>query len=75
LTHRLFDFSTLAPRAVYKLLIGTVVPRPIAWVTTRSLEGVGRMGGHGYVRTRDYFDLPTLSVAEVEARRRAARTG
>jgi flavin reductase (DIM6/NTAB) family NADH-FMN oxidoreductase RutF len=40
LTHRLFDFATLDPRACYKLLIGTVVPRPIAWVTTLSPEGV-----------------------------------
>jgi flavin reductase (DIM6/NTAB) family NADH-FMN oxidoreductase RutF len=40
LTHRLFDFTTLDPRACYKLLIGAIVPRPIAWVTTRSTEGV-----------------------------------
>lgn len=35
-----FDTEKLAPRAIYKLLIGTVVPRPIAWVTTLSPEGV-----------------------------------
>lgn len=40
MTHRLFDFTTLDPRSCYKLLIGAVVPRPIAWVTTRSPEGV-----------------------------------
>ena len=40
MTHRMFDFTTLDPRSCYKLLIGAVVPRPIAWVTTRSLEGV-----------------------------------
>jgi flavin reductase (DIM6/NTAB) family NADH-FMN oxidoreductase RutF len=34
-----FDMADLAPRAIYKLLIGTVVPRPIAWVTTVDLEG------------------------------------
>jgi len=37
--HRCFDFAALGPRERYKLLIGTVVPRPIAWVTTRSPEG------------------------------------
>ncbi len=37
--HRLFDFSQLNARERYKLLIGTVVPRPIAWVTTLSPEG------------------------------------
>ena len=35
----LFDFATLAPQDRYKLLISTVVPRPIAWVVTQSLEG------------------------------------
>jgi len=34
-----FDFSKLTPRECYKLLIGTVVPRPIAWVTTVDSEG------------------------------------
>jgi flavin reductase (DIM6/NTAB) family NADH-FMN oxidoreductase RutF len=35
-----FDFAELGPRERYKLLIGTVVPRPIAWVTTIGPEGV-----------------------------------
>jgi len=34
-----FDFEALSGRERYKLLIGTVVPRPIAWITTRSPEG------------------------------------
>ena len=28
-----------------------------------ALDAVGRMGGQGYASTRDYFDLPTMSVA------------
>lgn len=39
MTHVRFDFQTLAPRDCYKLLIGTVVPRPIAWVTTVDTAG------------------------------------
>lgn len=34
-----FDFAALTPRERYKLLIGTVVPRPIAWVTTVDTSG------------------------------------
>lgn len=34
-----FDFSRLGEREKYKLLIGAVVPRPIAWVTTVDKEG------------------------------------
>ncbi len=34
------DPSELDPQSVYKLLIGSVVPRPIAWTSTVSREGV-----------------------------------
>lgn len=35
-----FDFGSLSPRERYKLLIGAVVPRPIAWVTTCDTNGI-----------------------------------
>ena len=35
-----FDFAALTPRERYKLLIGAVVPRPIALVTTISADGI-----------------------------------
>ncbi len=35
-----FDFSDLSAREAYKVMIGTIVPRPIAWVTTISEDGV-----------------------------------
>jgi flavin reductase (DIM6/NTAB) family NADH-FMN oxidoreductase RutF len=35
-----FDFEALAPGDRYKLLTSTIVPRPIAWVTTLSKNGV-----------------------------------
>ena len=35
-----FDFTRLTAREAYKVMIGTIVPRPIAWVTTVSPEGV-----------------------------------
>ncbi len=34
-----FDFAALSPRERYKLLIGSVVPRPIALVTSVDLKG------------------------------------
>ena len=39
-SHRAFDFNDLSPREAYKVMIGTIVPRPIAWVTTVSPDGV-----------------------------------
>jgi flavin reductase (DIM6/NTAB) family NADH-FMN oxidoreductase RutF len=35
-----FDFARLQPRDRYKLLISTVTPRPIAWVSTVAPDGV-----------------------------------
>jgi flavin reductase (DIM6/NTAB) family NADH-FMN oxidoreductase RutF len=37
--HHHFDFSTLSARDRYKLLIGTIIPRPIAFVTTVDDQG------------------------------------
>ena len=34
-----FDFATLSEKERYKLLLSTIVPRPIAWITTLSREG------------------------------------
>src|ERR1700722_16543329 len=40
-SHVHFDFSKLSARDRYKLLIGTVIPRPIAFVTPVHEHGVG----------------------------------
>lgn len=34
-----FDFTTLSPADAYKLMVSTIVPRPIAWVVTQSADG------------------------------------
>ena len=39
-----FDFADLTERQRYKLLIGTVIPRPIAFVTTLSRDGRANAG-------------------------------
>ncbi|GAN76906.1 flavin reductase family protein [Acidisphaera rubrifaciens] len=36
----MFDMQALGPQDTYKLLVATVVPRPIAWVTTLDADGV-----------------------------------
>ncbi|GGM09176.1 flavin reductase family protein [Pseudooceanicola nanhaiensis] len=40
MSHHALDFDALTPREAYKVMIGTIVPRPIAWVTTVSPDGV-----------------------------------
>ncbi len=34
-----FDFKEMSPPERYKLLLATVLPRPIAWITTRDARG------------------------------------
>jgi flavin reductase (DIM6/NTAB) family NADH-FMN oxidoreductase RutF len=36
----LFDFSEIAAKDCYKLLVSTITPRPIAWVVSQDLKGV-----------------------------------
>ncbi|GEN85281.1 flavin reductase family protein [Oceanobacillus sojae] len=36
----LIDPTKLSEKELYKLLIGSVLPRPIAWVSTKSKEGI-----------------------------------
>lgn len=47
-TADIFHFDRLSPRERYKLLIGAVVPRPIAWVTTHSPEGVANAAPYSF---------------------------
>jgi flavin reductase (DIM6/NTAB) family NADH-FMN oxidoreductase RutF len=35
----IFEFSSTASRDIYKLLVSTIQPRPIAWVTTQDVDG------------------------------------
>jgi flavin reductase (DIM6/NTAB) family NADH-FMN oxidoreductase RutF len=35
----LFDFGKIPPREGYKLLVSTVTPRPIAWITSQNPHG------------------------------------
>lgn len=36
----IFDMGTLPPQDRYKIMTATIVPRPIAWITTLSRDGV-----------------------------------
>ncbi|MFB7826765.1 flavin reductase family protein [Streptomyces hydrogenans] len=42
------DPALTDPTAVYRLLTATVVPRPIAWVSTRSADGTDNLAPHSF---------------------------
>ncbi|MET8565963.1 flavin reductase family protein [Streptomyces flaveolus] len=37
------DSRTLDAASAYKLLIGSIIPRPIAWISTQSPDGIGNL--------------------------------
>lgn len=64
---------------VFGLVVGMFVREGLVdhaskHVDQTRIDAIGRMGGHGYTRTRDLFDLKTPTVAEWEAARRLSPT-
>lgn len=56
------DPETLPPNGAYKFLTSAIVPRPIAFVSTRSVEGVLNLAPFSYFNVVT-DNPPTLSVA------------
>lgn len=63
----LADFSKLTPHERYKLLIATVMPRPIALVTTHSADGVLNAAPFSFFNI--FSEDPALAILGLEARR------
>lgn len=61
------DLNDRSPRDVYRLLIGLVIPRPIAWVTTRDKDGRANAAPFSFFNVM--AEDPPLVVLGLEARR------
>ena len=59
--HTHFDFTSLDARSRYKLLIGTVIPRPIALVTTLGLDGRRNAGPFSFFNVLTH-DPPIVAI-------------
>ena len=59
-----FDPADLGPRDFYRLLNSVVVPRPIAWVSTTSAEGVDNLAPHSFF-TVACVDPPIVQFTSV----------
>ena len=76
MARRDFDPVVLG-RAVYPLLTSVVVPRPIAWVSTRSADGVDNLAPHSFF-TVSGVQPPVVqftSVGHKDSLRNALATG
>lgn len=58
----IIDPSKLDQRSTYKLLIGSVVPRPIAWTSTLSKEGVRNLAPFSFFTVASR-QPPTLCIS------------
>lgn len=54
----LFDFETLPASERYKLLVSTVVPRPIAWVVTLDADGLPNAAPYSFFNA--FSDNPAI---------------
>jgi flavin reductase (DIM6/NTAB) family NADH-FMN oxidoreductase RutF len=61
------DFTQLPPRDAYAWMIGTIMPRPIAWVSTVSLEGKTNLAPFSFFQGVT-SNPPTLMFVPVNAR-------
>jgi flavin reductase (DIM6/NTAB) family NADH-FMN oxidoreductase RutF len=59
-----FDPGELDPAAFYRVLNSVVVPRPIAWVVTRSADGVHNLAPHSFY-TVACVDPPVVQFTSV----------
>jgi flavin reductase (DIM6/NTAB) family NADH-FMN oxidoreductase RutF len=76
-TRRDYDPAALGPAQVYPILNSVVVPRPIAWVSTRSSAGVDNLAPHSFF-TVSSVDPPVVQFTSVGAKdslRNAVETG
>jgi flavin reductase (DIM6/NTAB) family NADH-FMN oxidoreductase RutF len=77
LTFRQIDPTKLEGREPYFLITSLVVPRPIAWVSTVSTEGVNNVAPHSYfnVISSNPWILHFTSTGEKDTLRNARATG
>lgn len=59
-----YDPAEMPARSLYKLLTASVLPRPIAWVSSRSATGVDNLAPHSFF-TVSCVDPPVLQFTSV----------
>ena len=72
-----FDPDQLGARTFYRLLTAAVVPRPIAWVSSRSSDGIDNLAPHSFF-TVACVDPPIVaftSVGRKDSLRNIEQTG
>lgn len=77
MTRRVFTPDDSRPGSLYPLLTATIVPRPIAWVSTLDADGVGNLAPHSFftVASTQPPVICFTSVGEKDSLRNIEATG
>jgi flavin reductase (DIM6/NTAB) family NADH-FMN oxidoreductase RutF len=63
----IFDVGELATQQKYRLLVGGVTPRPIAWISTRSKDGIDNLAPYSFFTVAS-CNPPVLLYTQVNPR-------
>ncbi len=66
--YRVFDTSEIDHTQIYRLLIGSIVPRPIAWVSTVNKEGMPNLAPFSFFTAVSHAP-PMVSISVGEKQR------
>lgn len=67
-----FATQDLNAQDCYRLLVSGVIPRPIAWISTVSAEGVGNLAPYSFFTVASCYP-PVLSITQVNPRDKDAK--
>lgn len=62
-----FDPKSLPPMEYYQLMIGAIIPRPIAWISTISSEGITNLAPYSFFTVASVVP-PVLAVTHINPR-------
>ncbi|WP_029933327.1 flavin reductase family protein [Thiomicrospira pelophila] len=69
----MFKFvSELSPPEIYRYLVGAIVPRPIAWISTQNAEGVQNLAPYSFFTVAS-VNPPVLAVTHIPSRTQAEK--
>jgi flavin reductase (DIM6/NTAB) family NADH-FMN oxidoreductase RutF len=67
-----YDATKIDPQVCYRLLVGGIIPRPIAWISTLSAQGIPNLAPYSFFTVAS-CNPPVLSVTQVTPRGRPAK--
>jgi flavin reductase (DIM6/NTAB) family NADH-FMN oxidoreductase RutF len=58
------DIAQLEPLQIYKMLVGGIIPRPIAWISTLSAQGIDNIAPYSFFSVAS-VNPPVLTITHV----------